>query len=169
MKIPLSTVEYNLKNLIGTGLIESKFFRWSSRGKKQDIYKIKKRYIVISPGETSGLREALKRVLLVGVIGLIIAGFLEYFTRARTLNIPLKQEVITRTITQEANGGMLADSIAALAPEEKIVEPAVNVTSYVAETINEVVLPNPHYGLWFLTGLVFALVVYFIFNWKLKK
>ncbi len=48
--MPINTVEYNLKKLIESGLVEkTKNFFWSKKGKKINLYKPANRHIVISP------------------------------------------------------------------------------------------------------------------------
>ena len=49
LKIPLNTVDYNVKKLVGAGLIEKSSHWWSSRGKKMPVYKVSNRKIIISP------------------------------------------------------------------------------------------------------------------------
>ena len=61
--IAISTVEYNIKKLVESGLVEAKEFKWSPKGRQQDIYKIKKRYIVITPGKSTELREILRKII----------------------------------------------------------------------------------------------------------
>jgi len=177
--IPISTVEYNLKNLVKASLVEVEEFKWSPKGRQQDIYKVKKKYIVITPRKGAELREVLKRVLPIGVFGIIIAGILEYFSSSRILKIPLTKEVITKTITEskqvvmdKAVGGgaqgtaALAEST--VASKGMISEPIVNVTTQVTEVVKDVVLPNPHYGFWFLFGLIVALALYMLFSLRKK-
>lgn len=49
LKIPLTTVGYNVKKLISAGLIERKRSLWSSRGKMVPTYRVSNKSIVISP------------------------------------------------------------------------------------------------------------------------
>ncbi len=49
LKIPLNTVDYNVKKLVGAGLIEKSSHWWSSKGKKMPVYKVSNRKIIISP------------------------------------------------------------------------------------------------------------------------
>jgi len=65
MGVPLNTVTYNLKKLVGAGLIEkvNKVF-WSSRGKKMELYKVSNKQIVISP-------RTMTRRIIAGAIGII--------------------------------------------------------------------------------------------------
>jgi predicted transcriptional regulator len=55
LEIPLNTVEYNLKKLVGVQLVEktSEFF-WSKKGKKITIYQISNKSIIIFSGFESG-------------------------------------------------------------------------------------------------------------------
>ena len=50
LKLPLNTIDYNVKKLVESGLIEeTKGFLWSSKGKRVLRYKIARKRIVISP------------------------------------------------------------------------------------------------------------------------
>ena len=64
LKIPMNTVEYNLKKLLKTGLIEkSKKFFWSRRGKKIDLYNPAEKHIVISPKKIKPDMNSLKTII----------------------------------------------------------------------------------------------------------
>jgi DNA-binding transcriptional ArsR family regulator len=64
LKIPLNTVDYNVKKLISTGLIEKIDHFWSIRGKKMPVYRVSNRRIIISPKESKSLA-----VLFISIIG----------------------------------------------------------------------------------------------------
>jgi inhibitor of cysteine peptidase len=52
MKMPINTVEYNLKKLVKSGLVEkTKNFFWSVKGKKIPMYKLARKHIIISPNK----------------------------------------------------------------------------------------------------------------------
>lgn len=76
LSMPINTVEYNLKKLLESGLVEkSKNFFWSKRGKKINLYKPANRHIVISPKKRPNM-DLLKTVLpviiaIVAVIAII--------------------------------------------------------------------------------------------------
>lgn len=178
--IALSTVEYNLKNMVNAELVGVEEFRWSPKGRQQDIYKVKRKYIVIAPENNSELRETLKRVLPIGLFGAVISGILEFIGKSRTISIPSVKETITRTVTQKA---AIADKVLDKGTETiasssimketatkgvDFVEPVVNVTSKVSESFRDVVIPDPHYGVWFLLGLVLALGLYVLFSLNKK-
>ncbi len=64
LKVPINTIEYNLKKLLESGLVEkAKNFFWSKRGKKIDLYKLAKKHIIISPKHTRPNMKNLKTIL----------------------------------------------------------------------------------------------------------
>ena len=68
LTMPINTVEYNLKKLLDSGLVEkSKDFFWSKRGKKINLYKPANRHIIISPKKRPDMN------LLKSIIPVIIA------------------------------------------------------------------------------------------------
>lgn len=64
LKIPINTVEYNLKKLLNAGLIKksSKFF-WSKKGKKIVLYNLAKKHIIISPKNSKLDFKSLNSIL----------------------------------------------------------------------------------------------------------
>ena len=79
LKIPLNTLEYNLKKLIEVGLVEkAKDFFWSSKGKRIPVYKAVRKSIVITPN-TKKLSGTLRSVVGAGVVSLIVGIGLKVF------------------------------------------------------------------------------------------
>lgn len=80
LKIPISTVHYNLSALVKGGLVEADEYHYSSRGKEVKHYKLANQFILIAPKATSGLKERLQGLLpAVGVLGGISLA-LQYFS-----------------------------------------------------------------------------------------
>ncbi|MFH1310779.1 MAG: beta-propeller domain-containing protein [Nanoarchaeota archaeon] len=77
LNIPINTIEYNLKKLLDSGLIEkTKNFFWSKKGKKIDIYKLANKHIVISPKskpDLSVLKTILPIIVVVAFVFALIA------------------------------------------------------------------------------------------------
>lgn len=70
--MPLNTLEYNLKKLVESGLVEkSKNFFWSKKGKKINLYKPANRHIVISPKKRPDM-NLLKTILPVIIAAIAI-------------------------------------------------------------------------------------------------
>ncbi len=79
LKMPLNTVEYNLKKLVEAGLVEkSKNFFWSQKGKKINLYKPANRHIVISPkrGPNMNLLKTVIPLIFVGALILALIAFI---------------------------------------------------------------------------------------------
>lgn len=138
LSLPLNTVEYNLKKLLGAGIIEkSKNFFWSSKGKKILTYKIANKLIVISPKKTS-VYSKLKSVVPVVLISAIFTAFVAWYFRAREViqeNLPKAAETLAKAGVAEG-----------------------------AQTITETVSSNV--WIWFAIGSLMAIIVFFAWNWK---
>ena len=75
LKIPINTIEYNLKKLLEAEIVEkTKNFFWSKKGKKIPMYKVSNKSIVISPKSKllSDLSSILPVAILSGLGALII-------------------------------------------------------------------------------------------------
>jgi predicted transcriptional regulator len=151
LQLPISTVHYNLQQLMETGLITSEEFHYSQKGKQVNHYKIANKYIIIAPKKTFGIKEKLKSILPVALIAsgaaIVINLVKNYFQRSAV------------TVTQEA---VVAKSMAA----EKAVTsaPAMLPQGATEATSKAVYLLPQNIALWFFIGALFTLVVYFILN-----
>ena len=74
LKIPLNTIDYNVKKLVSSGLIEPKKFFWSVKGKKIPSYRISNKSIIISP-KSNKVKTILPVVLISGLAALIVRQF----------------------------------------------------------------------------------------------
>ena len=63
LKLPLSTVHYNIQQLVKTNLIESDEFHYSAKGKEVQHYSLANKYIIISPKPIYGIKQKLKKIL----------------------------------------------------------------------------------------------------------
>jgi len=78
LKVPLNTVDYNIKKLISTGLIEKTSHFWSVRGKKMPVYKVSNRKIIISPNKSNSLVGLMVSVVGSGILALGIKKYLDW-------------------------------------------------------------------------------------------
>jgi len=137
LKIPINTVEYNLKKLIKSGLVDkAKNFFWSVKGKKIPMYKLARKHIIISPSKKPSL-SYLKNILpvvLIAVIVIILAGVylfpedestilnetkLKQFSSQAELNEFIKENVKSRGFFEGFGGiakGMAETTTAAATP-----------------------------------------------------
>ena len=147
LHLPISTVHYNLHQLTQTGLIESKEFHYSKKGKEVNHYRLANKYIIIAPKKTFGLKEKLKGILPVALIAGGAALIIELFSKYL-----LRQNIAA----QEA---MIAKSVESAAPSVAFME-AMPKTAYL--------IPE-NFALWFFIGALFALLVYLIVSLFRKK
>src|SRR3989338_8736124 len=69
--IPLSTVHYNLKQLLQSGIVKAEEFHYSEKGREVNHYSLANKYIIIAPKATAteSLANKLKKILpVVGVV-----------------------------------------------------------------------------------------------------
>lgn len=138
LKIPLNTVEYNLKKLLKAELVEkTKDFFWSQKGKKIPVYKLSNKSIIISP--KSKISSKIKSILPVAIISGAFALLVRHVGNL-TKNITLRDDVVYSTQT--------AAFETAKAAEEFLVSP-----------------PSPAW-VWFLGGALLAILIFTLLNWR---
>ena len=136
LKIPISTVNYNIKNLMENKLIESKEFKWSQKGREMDIYKLANKYIIISPKKSAILKNKLKEVFIIISIGAVITFFINY--------ISIQKAKISPMISQASNAAS-----------------AITKSYEVSQTT---IISNT--AIWFFIGVIFAVIIHTIISWR---
>ena len=74
LNLPISTVHYNVQNLLKSDLVEIKDFVYSEKGNKINIYKISRKMIIIAP---KGIE--IKSILPVAAISLAASAVIYFF------------------------------------------------------------------------------------------
>lgn len=149
LQLPISTVHYNLQQLMETGLITAEEFHYSQKGKEVSHYKLANKYIIIAPKKTFGIKEKLKSIL---PVALIVSG--------TAAVIQLVSNYFSRTalsMTQEAMIAKYAQDVVESAPT------AIPQAAPVPATKTIYLLPQ-NLALWFLIGALFALLIYFVLS-----
>lgn len=135
---PINTIEYNLKKLVQSGIVEkSQNWFWSSKGKKIIMYKLSNKSIVISPKKTS--IEKLKKIFPVTLIFSLATIFIGILTTSK------------KTISDYAGNEIMLTATKA----SEIVSPGMILDSSTFPT-----------WAWFLFGWISAIIVYSIINWR---
>lgn len=136
LNIPLPTTLYNLNSLVKSGLVESKEFVWSDKGKEINIYTLARKYIVIAPTGAKGIKTQLKNILPVTIISFGISAILYIISKfqTKTQSFALK----TAGLAQEA-------SIASAAIPPTSAQQAFNLGLF---------------SIYFFLGSVFAILIY---------
>ena len=176
--IPISTVHYNLQQLMETGLIDSKEFHYSKKGKEVNHYKLANKYIIIAPKKTFGIKEKLKSILPVALIIGAITLVLQYTQRffgygSIKVFTDTKQTLVRETVIQKAaeSAPMIKEAASAATAMPSAVQNITNKTIEYAlnpQVTTQTVTAAPsiwqNIALWFLLGALFALVIYFVFS-----
>ncbi len=134
--LPLSTVHYNIQNLLKNNLIEVKDFYWSGKGNKVNIYTIAKKFIVIAP-KGSKVPSAIRSLIPVVLISIAATALITLGSR----NFPQR----------------FAESVPMPAKEASI-EQSVSIGTSIAPKLSFL----PSYALWFLAGSLFAIIIYLL-------
>jgi len=153
LKIPINTVDYNVKKLVKASLIEKASHWWSVKGKKMPTYKISNKKIIISP------RRSVAKVFAwtIGLTGLTALTIKELLGRATYATGPVME--YGRDLA--TNNAMLAEGVqkttsAALDSAPIILEGA---ESGGAGFLSFLAGINP--WSWFLIGAWFAVFLFF--------
>lgn len=136
LKMPLNTVDYNVKKLLKTGLIEKKKeFFWSVKGKKIPVYTVSNKHIVISPRKNK-LSGFIPVLLISGLVGFIIRLFSSS-----------KEVVSDKVLLASEEIGMLAS--------ERAIDSASG---------GFVLFANLGAWGWFLVGAWFAVLLFYLYG-----
>ena len=63
LKIPISTVHYNIANLLNSGFVVSENFHYSEKGKMVEHYKVAEKVIMIVPSKKQKFSDILKSLI----------------------------------------------------------------------------------------------------------
>ena len=151
--IQISTVHYNLQQLMETGLIDAEEYHYSAKGKEVSHYRLANKYIIIAPKNTYGIKEKLKSILPVVLIvsgaALVIQLINNYFSR--------------NTISAQPMMAARDSGVSSIAASPSMQKAAIETTQQAAQNIQSV-SPYANIALWFLAGAIFALLIYFIIS-----
>lgn len=145
LKIPMNTVEYNIKKLVSSGFIQKrKNFFWSKKGKKIVMYELSKKSVIISHKKT--VSNKLKSI----VPAFILTGALTFAIYAYE-----KIKGVSTNVLRVSKDTMYAAS-------ENIVS---GTTASATPTDLITATPNPLW-LWFLVGGLLSIFIISIVNWR---
>ena len=144
LNLPANTVNYNIKNLVGAGLIEkSKDWFWSVKGKKILRYKVANKKIIISPSGRSS--NTIKSILGAA----ILTGISAFIVKIYSSNIYSATNLAEKSVEYASGDGSIGD-----------VAPMIAQTT-VSNSVN-----FPQIWAWFLAGGIIALILFMILNWR---
>ncbi len=145
--LPLSTVHYNLKQLVDVGLVSADEFHYSKKGKEILHYKLANKYIIITPKAVRGIKDKLRAILPVASIAAGAAGIAqlvnEYFS-------PGPMAGAAESASLYSANAPLAKS---MAMQQSIPLPAESVASLPFDI-----------ALWFFAGAVVGVLIYLLLS-----
>lgn len=85
LNIPISTIHYNLKQLVEAKLVTTREFHYSTKGREVLHYQLANKYIIIAPQEErESFLQKLKGLLPATIIALGVGIALHFFSRENT-------------------------------------------------------------------------------------
>ena len=100
LKLPLSTVHYNLKQLKKNSLVETKHFVYSEKGKKIELYRVVKKFIVIAPKYTR--KNLIQNILPLFLISAAISLIIQFVNNLGNKTTSLSQKAFSDEAAQLA-------------------------------------------------------------------
>lgn len=153
--LPMSTVHYNLKNLVEAQLVVAEEYHYSTRGKEILHYKLANKLIIIAPKEEQAFKvtELLKKYFPVfgGIVA--IGAIIDAFRLSLFSGVFGASSSMAKSVAMEQ----------AAAAQEVAFEDARLIAASASETVVETVAasgPSPITG-WFAGGALLALLIIF--------
>jgi len=160
MKLPLSTVHYNMQALLKAKLVQVDEFHYSEKGKEVNHYSLANKYVIIAPKDApETLKDKLRKILPVGLIGLAGAGMLQLFSILKPKGELLAQKAAPLSGNDQAAEEVLRSTADETAP----------TAAQYAEPVIETVAQEPNLALWFLFGTIFTIIVFLVVDWIQRR
>lgn len=149
LNLPLSTVHYNINQLLESNLIEWNKYHYSEKGKEVKHYTVANKYIIIAPKGTDkvSLLDQLKNIIPTFLLGIIGVGASYFY-----LNKENQVTTISSFAMDEAAPEML------MMAKSTSTDLAVNQGNTLEEKF-----------IYFIFGFISALIIYFIISVIRKK
>ena len=150
LKIPLSTIHYNMKQMVDAKLVTDDKYTYSEKGKEIIHYSLANKYVIIAPKNTEGIKDKLK--LFLPVLGLSAgAAYLVNLFKAVSLENLSSAKMMAAPMMMDESADM---AVAEFSRTVAQIQPVTN---------------EQNLAIWFLFGSIFALVAMFIWSEYVKK
>ena len=150
LDMKINTADYNVKKLVGVGLIEGTGHWWSVKGRKMVVYRVSDKRIVISP-KKSNAKKFLWVLGLTGVIGIWLRSLF-----GESSNLAVKGV---------GDAMLMQDAVFEAAPEMEALAVNTGVNNTVVQAAGDIGFWAGLAGWeWFLIGAWSAIVLFFIFS-----
>lgn len=170
LSLPISTVHYNLKQLMDSGLVSADEYHYSEKGREVNRYTLANKYIIIAPkGTKTGLRQKLKNILPVALITAGAAGLIQFTTQFTQKPAAFVEKASMQAF--DAAPAMAEASKQAIDATPLMEEAAVRAAPVAAKAA-DIAVQTPlwqNIALWFLIGAVFAIMIFLILSFFKKS
>lgn len=172
LAVPLPTMHYNMKALQDAGLVTSKEFNYSAKGREMQHYELVNKYVIIAPAVAKeGIKEKLRALLptlaTIGGIGLAYQFIRGGLLKTVELSAPVAEKAAQETLRATATA---APAMEAFAEQSMEAADLVMETSAAAPPdviVQQVQQPSP--VLYFFIGAAAAVLLYLLFDYLWKK
>ena len=161
LNVPINTVDYNIKKLVESGLVQKrKNFFWSKKGKKIVMYELSNKSIVISTRKSFShkMKSLLPSFLLVASGSVLVYAYEKYMQAKRGLS------VVASSGASSIESGLKASSDSVVYANNA----ALNVSREVGTNYGSELLyypPSPLW-VWFLAGGLLVMFIFAVLNWR---
>ena len=186
LSLPISTVHYNLKQLMDSGLVNADEYHYSEKGREVNRYTLANKYIIIAPkGTKTGLRQKLKNILPVALITAGAAGLIQLTTKftqkpaafmekASMQAFDAAPAIMEKASEQAIDAAPLMEEASkqAIDAAPAVMEEAAARAAPVAAKAADIAIQTPlwqNIALWFLIGAIFAIIIFLILSFFKKS
>ncbi|KHO44968.1 MAG: ArsR family transcriptional regulator [archaeon GW2011_AR3] len=171
LKMPISTVHYNLQHLVENKLVIAEEFHYSQKGKEMLHYKLANKLIIIAPATTDeGFMKKLKRLFPLGIITLAATAVIAIINQSSNIffsALSRSSAGMDPIAAKEAAPMLMAESTADVSATATAAQgAAATQADFAASTAQSVSSPSffswNSIAVWFLVGAVFAIFMYFL-------
>ena len=167
--IPISTIHYNIRQLVKSNLVVAEEFHYSKKGKEVLHYKLANKYIIIAPKTTYGIKTKLKSIIPTALIITLVGGLLHWLSRL------LRQGIWAQGVRSGGEAIQAAKTSAPLLLEKTSDTAATAGIQKAAATgipaVREAAASNlwnwP--GLWFIIGGILAIGLCLLIEYAVSK
>ena len=156
LDIPISTVHYHLQKLVEANLVITDEFHYSEKGREINHYKLANKYIIIAPGKSSGMKEALakklKDILPVAGIVLGISAVIQFAQKYFSAGLAKSEALMDSSFES------------ALESAPMIAKEAADESFSQALRQGPIISNEPNLAVWFLIGSLSSIVIYLIYG-----
>jgi predicted transcriptional regulator len=148
LALPISTVHYNLKNLVESTLVSANEFHYSEKGKEVIHYSLSNKYIVIAPKGDEKTESEIRSTLFATAVVALGAAAIWFLPKIRG-SFASNSKML---YAAESAGSGAADAAAPM------------LLAKAAPAAAESAASNPAFWPWFLAGGIFAILAFAIIN-----